>query len=255
MPSSTSPAMVIVGIIHRPARTRHQGVRYLQQHHRGHQIGGDPGVHCCRIGLYQPRELAALRPALPEPGHFRMGRRAACRRGHLLRLHRLRRRLHRRARSQEPAARHADRNPGLIGDLHCALYCRVPGAHRDHQIHQPQCSGPDRRGHRLAGKVCGMASPHHQDRRHCRPFLGDSSDDVGPAPNLLRYVSRWTAAADFWRCPSEVPHPVAGYDSHRLDRDAGRRSLPHRPSGRAGLHRHLTGFRYCMPGRLCASVY
>ena len=42
----------------------------------------------------------------------------------LLRLHRLRRRLHGRPGSQEPPARHADRHHRLAGDLHDPL---LPG--------------------------------------------------------------------------------------------------------------------------------
>jgi APA family basic amino acid/polyamine antiporter len=60
-------------------------------------------------------------PAEPGSRHFRMERGAARRGGGVLRLYRLRCCFHRGARSQEPAARHADRNLGLAGDLHPAL--------------------------------------------------------------------------------------------------------------------------------------
>ena len=47
------------GHYHHPASGWHQGVRQLQQHHRGHQTRSDPGVHCRRGGLYQPRKTGS----------------------------------------------------------------------------------------------------------------------------------------------------------------------------------------------------
>ena len=52
------------------------------------------------------------------------------RRDHLLRLHRVRRRLDRGGGDQEPAARHADRHHGQPGRLHGDLHRRGAGAHR-----------------------------------------------------------------------------------------------------------------------------
>ncbi len=54
------------------------------------------------------------RPARPRPWGTSAFPHPDRRRGDLLRLHRLRKRLHRRPGGQEPAARHADRHPGSL---------------------------------------------------------------------------------------------------------------------------------------------
>ena len=88
---------------------RHQGRRRAHRHRRGravHRAGELAPVH--------PREHRAVR-------RVRLERRAARRRRHLLRLHRLRRRVDVGAGGAEPAARHAARDPRIARDLHGAL--------------------------------------------------------------------------------------------------------------------------------------
>ena len=48
--------------------------------------------------------------------------------------------------AQEPAARHADRHPGLAGHLHGALHRRRGGAHRPRALSGAQRRRPDRQG-------------------------------------------------------------------------------------------------------------
>ena len=67
---------------------------------------------------------------------FRLERHLAGRRRHLLRLHRLRRRLDRRAGGQEPGARHADRHARQPRDLHRALHAHVARADRPGALHR-----------------------------------------------------------------------------------------------------------------------
>ena len=77
--------------------------------------------HHARLGLHRAREPHAVHPGA-ERVHGQAGGRARLRRRHgdprrgrdrLLRVHRLRRRLDRRAGGEEPEARHADRHPRL----------------------------------------------------------------------------------------------------------------------------------------------
>ena len=73
-----------------------------------------------------PPELAAVHAAEHRRvWRVRVERRAARRRRDLLRLHRLRRGLHRGAGIEEPAARHAARHHRVAGDLHRAVCAGV----------------------------------------------------------------------------------------------------------------------------------
>ena len=83
----------------------------------------------------------------PNTGHvrpLRLERRRARGRHHLLRLHRLRCGLDRRAGSEESAARHADRHPGEPRHLHGALRRGVGGADRHGAVHRARHAGAGR---------------------------------------------------------------------------------------------------------------
>ena len=124
------PGIVIVAAITWVLVHRHQGERPRQQRDGRAQARGARPVRRRRRDVYiDPGELAALRPQRLDghpPG-----------RGHrVLRLHRLRRRLHRRRGDQGPAAQHAARHPGLARHLHGHLRDRRRGRHRHRALHR-----------------------------------------------------------------------------------------------------------------------
>ena len=103
-------------------------------------------------------------------------------RGHrLLRLHRLRRRLHRGRGDEGPAEEHAHRDPGLSGHLHRHLRDRGAGGHRPRALPAAQglrSPGPGLRGGRdQLGPGHHLPGRHHlHDRRCC-----SSSSSASPA--------------------------------------------------------------------------
>ena len=108
------PAAAITLLLTVAARHRHQGVRALQ-HRDGRPQARDPRLlHRRRRDLRQARQLAPVRAERLDRHRHRRG-------AHLLRLHRLRRRLDGGRGVREPAARHADRHDRLARDLHRPL--------------------------------------------------------------------------------------------------------------------------------------
>ncbi len=126
-----------------------------------HRAAGDRG----RAVLHQGRQLHAVHPAVRlrrrpaaaaptasllqdlgfAPGCLRHQRDLHRRRAGLLRLHRLRHRRHRGGGDQEPAARHADRHPGVARDLHGALRRGLAGGDRHGQVRPRSRSTPPSR--------------------------------------------------------------------------------------------------------------
>ena len=109
----------------------------LQHHHRVREGDGRAPRLRLRAHLVNP---ANWHPFVPpntgEFGHFGWSGVLARRGGGLLRLHWLRRGIHRGAGSEETAARHAHRHPGLARDLHRALHPRGARADRARSVHQ-----------------------------------------------------------------------------------------------------------------------
>ena len=137
MPSGTvahgimnMPAVFIICAADAAADPRHAGVGARQRHHRRHQ-GHASCILVIVLGwaLHQPGEPHAVHPR-GDDRHDAEGvthTTAASwasrrRRRRLLRVHRLRRGLDRRAGGQQSQARHADRHPRLARDLHRALH-------------------------------------------------------------------------------------------------------------------------------------
>ena len=103
--------------------------------HRGAESHHRDARDRARLGLYQSRQLRAVHSAQHRRIRpLRLERRHARRRRDLLRLHRIRRRFHRRAGSQEAAARHAHRHHRIAGHLHDALRALRVRADRHRQL-------------------------------------------------------------------------------------------------------------------------
>ena len=111
------PAVFIVLLIMRAAGHRRARERAVQRRDGGGEDGGDPVLHRRRRVVGEAGELDAVRALRNVRRHGGCGRR-------LLRLHRLRRRVHDRRGGQEPAARSADRHHRLAGGLHAACTSR-----------------------------------------------------------------------------------------------------------------------------------
>ena len=130
---------------------RHQGVGTLQQRHRRRQARGGAAVHRLLRAVREHRQLAPVRPARAGARPLRIFGRDARRGPGLLRLHRVRRRLHRRAGSQEPPARFADWNPRLAGHLHHPLRGGVADSDRHRPLYAARRAASDRRRRRGDG--------------------------------------------------------------------------------------------------------
>ena len=197
------------GADHDPAGHRHQGVgASFNNVDRRHQADGGPAFIAFGIALHQPRQLGAFMPPTTGPGSSAGRRSCAGRGGDLLRLHRLRRGVHRGPGGQESAARHADRHPRLAA-ICTVLYITVAArADRHRQVHPAQRARSDRGRHRRSRSGPGLAPPDRQDRRDRRPLVGDPGDAARPAADLLHDVAGRAAAADLRRGAPEVPHPV-----------------------------------------------
>ncbi len=114
---------------HDPGR-RHQGVGALQRGDRVREGHRRAAVHHDRRALHPSRELAPLHPAERGPGPLRILGHHARRLGGVLRVHRLRRGLDRRARDEKPAEGSTDGDPRIARDLHGALHRGVAGPDR-----------------------------------------------------------------------------------------------------------------------------
>ncbi len=190
---------------HHAADPRRVRVRHGQQHHRGHQGHGDPGVHRGGRILREPRQLASVHSrAHGRRESIRHQRCDSCRDDRVLCLHRFRGRLDRRSGSEESAQGHAHRHPGFADHLHRALHGHRSGAHGRGVVHQAQRRRT--RGHRgrHLRSAMGLARQVHQDWRHRRPVVGGAGADVRPDPRVLLHVARWPAAEDARESASEV---------------------------------------------------
>ena len=147
------------------------------------------------VFFIKPRTLArrSSRPNTGAARLLRLQRHRPRRRHHLLRLHRLRRRLDRRPGGQEPPARHAHRHPRLARRLHRALHRRLARPDRRRALHRAQRAGPRRRGHRRHAALLAFAAG--QDRRHRRPDVGHDGPAPRPAAHLLLHGQGRAAAA------------------------------------------------------------
>ena len=102
---------------------------------------------------------------------------------HLLRVHRLRCGVDRRAGSEESAARHADRHSGQPHHLHPALHPDVRRAHGPRAVSAAQRRGAGRR--RAAGASRSQLAHAVGHRRRSRgPHVGDSRDDPRAGAHL-----------------------------------------------------------------------
>ena len=108
---------------HGPAGPRRQRVRLREQRHRGRSRSRSCSIVIAAGALFVDHsELASLHPAEHrDVRRVRVERHPAGRGRDLLRVHRLRRRVHVRAGGAQPAARHAARHPRIAGDLHGPL--------------------------------------------------------------------------------------------------------------------------------------
>ena len=61
------PGHVDRRVYHVFARPRHQGIRDVQQRHRGNKISGDFDVYCRWDCLHQPEQLASVHTAVTRP--------------------------------------------------------------------------------------------------------------------------------------------------------------------------------------------
>ena len=135
---------------------------------------------------------------------------------HLLRLHRIRRRVDGGAGGEESAARHADRNSRLARDLYRALHPDVAGHDGPHEATQNlNVPHPVFVAIEAAGPALALAQADHQHRRDRWTRIGRARDAHGAAANLLLDVARRTAAAGLRQGSSEVPDAVRHHDPHR----------------------------------------
>ncbi len=170
---------------HLAAAARRARERDREQHHGGHQADGARAVRGRRRDASAPGELHAL-CAERVPGH------SSGRRDCVLRVHRVRRDLHRGGGNAESAAQPADRHPRRPGDLHAHLRDRRFRADRHGAVQGA-------RGRRPAGARARALRLHHGqlDRRAGRGGLDvgrAAGVPVRPAAHLLRHGSRRAVA-------------------------------------------------------------
>ena len=118
------PAVLIVLVDHRAAR--HRRARERPRQRRRWSRSSSPRSSSSSSSASSYVEPANWSPFMPYGFAGRHGRRGR----RLLRLHRLRRRLDDRRRSQEPAARSADRHHRVARRLHGCSICRRRHPHR-----------------------------------------------------------------------------------------------------------------------------
>ena len=180
--------------------------------HGGDQAGGARPLRGRGRLLHRSRELASLRAQRLE-GHPSGG-------GHrLLRLHRLRRRLHRGRGDEGPAAHDAARHHRLAHHLHGHLRDRGRGGHRPRSL--PAAQGLRSPGQGLRGGGHRMGPGHHLAGRDHLHVGGAARVPDGPAAHLLLDEPRRPAAAVVRDRPSEIPHAPRDDDPDRRGGGAG----------------------------------
>ena len=130
-----------------PAGFRHQGIGPPQQHHGRHQAHRRHRVHRRRSFLHRSSALASVHPR--QHGRvrpFRLERHSPRFRRGVLRLPRLRLRVHGGAGGQQSPTRHADRHHGVAGDLHSAVHHGCRRADGTGALRTARCRRPYREG-------------------------------------------------------------------------------------------------------------
>ena len=204
---------------HHRARHRHPGERGRQHRHRrpqgGHRALRDRGGRVLR----EPRQLAPLRPLRPHRaellrkdavGPDGRGRRAAGHAlgggRHLLRLHRVRLRLHPRRGGQEPAEGRAHRHHRLPRPVHDPLHRRLRGAHGHGAVQRDQHRDPGVR--RLPPGRPALGALPDQRGRGRGYHLGPPRHDAEPAARMAGHGPRRHGAGELLRGRApEVPAP------------------------------------------------
>ncbi len=227
---------------HHPGH-RHQGIGERQQRHRDREGERGAPVHRDRRFVRQPRELEAVHSR--EHGDLRAVRMV----GHpsrsgrdLLRLHRLRRRVDRRAGSEESTAGHAHRDSRFARRVHRPLHHRGSRDERDRALLRAQRPGSDRgRGRSHRDRV---AASRREARRDFRFVFGDPGDAPRPAPDLLHHGEGRLASPVRGEDPSAFPDSSHHHHRHRRLRGALGGAPPDPDSRRAGLHRNPSRVRH-----------
>ena len=237
-----------------PAGHRHQGVGQRQLRHRDRQGGGRAARDRRRRRVREDGQLASVHPA--EPGivwRLRMERDRPRGGGDLLRLHRLRRRVHRGAGGEEPAARHADRHSRVARDLHRPLRGGVAASWsvwcptRELGVAAPMAVAIDAARASSARDSLGGPDQHPavpgQAGSDRGPQLGHGRHDARAAAHLLLDGPRRTAARLGEEDPPAVPD-AAHHDDRDRRRGGARGGLhAHHDPGRTGQRRHPAGLR------------
>ena len=89
----------------------------------------------------------------------------------------------------------------------------------------------------------GVAAPDRQYRRGHRPGIDHPVAALRPVAHLLRHVARRPAAQDVRPGEPQDPHADLGHGLDLGQRRTGRRPVPDRGAGRAGVDGHLAGLR------------
>ena len=128
----------------------------------------------------------SFRPTTGRFGQFGLERHLPGAGRHLLRLHRLRRRLHRGPRGgQEPTA-HRPRQPvRLPGDLYGPVRGSQSGDHRTHGLSQPRRSRPAVLRAVRSARARGLAQSGHCRGRAVRPDLGGARQHLRAGAHFL----------------------------------------------------------------------
>ena len=207
-----------------------------------------------RLQVREARELVAVRALRLVRDHGRGG-------GRLLRLHRLRRRLHHGGGGQEPQPRPADRHHLLARHLHGPVHRGGRRPHRDRAGHLlPQRRGgaardrhrAARREHRVPERAGGLRAARDQPglgrgadlgRRGGRHHQRAARDADGPAAHLLLDEPRPAAAGGREQGAPALRHPLHHDDHHGRRRRLLCRHSPDRRRRGDDVDRHAVRLR------------
>ena len=166
---------------------------------------------------------------------------------HLLRLHRLRCRLHRSPGVQKPSARHALRDSRLPPPLHRPLHSRLPCPHRNRPLQGPRCPRPRRLSHRSCRGRPPLARTPRPVGRHRRPQLRGPRHDDGSAAYLLLHGQGRTSPKKLRPTSPQIRNSARHHHHHRPIRRIHGGSPSHRRSRRTRLHRHPPRLHHRLP--------
>ena len=133
----------------------------------------------------------------------------------------LRRGLDRRPGSQEPAARHADRDPSFAGHLHGPLHRGGHRPDRHRALSAAQRGRSARRRHRR--HRAQVVQPHRQGERAVRTVQHDAGPASGPDPHLLLDEPGRPAARSLRRRAPALPDALAQHACSRAASSPWRR--------------------------------